>query len=506
MSQKEIIPFTDNFQEITDSKAPHYTYPNYIIFLAIQQRLYSFTSWRGIETNFRLWSQFIRIPTPKSSTIRIWFLKVALFLFQQPKEKRKDWIFLVDTILGEGQNKCLLILGISSQKWLETCDRFDQSNFQGNHLNSHDFQVLEIAILTSTKGEIINNIITNLVAQVGQPIQIISDHGSDIRKGIDLYVEAHPDTIYTYDFTHQVALWLKHQFSEDPVFQEFLDCTHSTRLQIQQTELAFLISPNLRSKARYHNIDLLVAWGLNILHYWEKQDFSLIKELYILDFNTIINLRNLIPLPLLLKLIKHLNFSTLNSEDFSQYLLNFTRIETEIETIISAANTGRRRFLSKFDWLFKFRDKLEYIARMLSIFALAKHHFNIYGLKNTSSEDWLNLTTTNYPSSGAEADAITKVSSYLSQYTNQIPSGICLPATTDIIESIFSKYKLWRKTAPFSEINETILSIVLATTKLTVDIVDSAMRAISVNDINNWIKSTFGQSMLSKRIQAFSNN
>ena len=72
-----------------------------------------------------------------------------------------------------------------------------------------------------------------------KPLQIISDHGSDIKKGIELYIAKNPGIIYTYDFTHQVALWLKKDLSENQEFQEFLRQCNLTRSQIQQTKLFF---------------------------------------------------------------------------------------------------------------------------------------------------------------------------------------------------------------------------------------------------------------------------
>ena len=60
-------------------------------------------SWRGIEKNFQLWSELINIASPDHSTVRLWFLKLGLFLLRQPKKKTNDWIFIVDTILGIGQ-------------------------------------------------------------------------------------------------------------------------------------------------------------------------------------------------------------------------------------------------------------------------------------------------------------------------------------------------------------------------------------------------------------------
>ena len=108
---------------------------------------------------------------------------------------------------------------------------------------------------------------------MGQPLQIISDHGSDLKKGIELFIAKNPGTIYTYDFTHQVALYLKNELSNNQKFQEFVHQCNVTRSQIQQTELSFLIPPAQRAKARYHNLDILINWGKKTTYVLEKARF-----------------------------------------------------------------------------------------------------------------------------------------------------------------------------------------------------------------------------------------
>ncbi len=409
----------------------------------------------------------------------------------------------MDTICGTGQNKCLLILGLSYQEWRQKCYQSFDRSFSVFNLQHQDVTVLQLSILVSTKGEIIADILHNLAHQVGQPIQIISDRGTDIKKGIDLFLQTNPSTIYVYDFTHQIALWLKHKFSSDPVFQDFLEHTTITQKQIQQTELAFLRPPKLRTKARYHNIDLLVEWGLNILHYWEKQDFSLINQLFIIDAIALINLQGQIPISFIFKLIQHLNFKTSDRTTFSQYLVEQLEITENIDPILAAANLGRRRFLDKFDWILKFKTKLQDIAQMLDVFAFAKHHFTLWGLRSTSLQEWLDLQL-DY-TEPSQIEAFNLVSDYLSTYTTNIPPALSLLPTSDIIESLFGKYKSLLENQPFFQINAMVLSLVLSTTKITTDLINRALESITNNDVIDWIKSTFGQSLFSQRKQAFSN-
>ncbi len=377
------------YREIIALKPAQYTYPVFIIQIAIQQRIISFSSWRAIEKNFKLWAQFFSFPTPDFTTIRQWFLKLGLFELKREKEKRTDWIFIIDTILEQGTKKCFLVLGLSYQKWSEKL-KSDRKNLQ-----HHDLEVLALEVLDSTKGELLEVLINNLAKTVGKPLQIISDHGSDIKKGIELYISNNPGIIYTYDFTHQVALWLKKDLSKNQEFQEFLRQCNLTRSQIQQTRLFFLIPPSQRSKARYHNIDILVTWGLKVIQYWKKQDFSRISTEFIIDRETLFILREELDPTCLAKFAKLLGtkvssftaFSKLITDEFGRKLW-----KEKSQIISQAAEVGRRKFLAQLGWLLNYEKPLDIYAKILEIFAVAKKQLNQQGLHPLSQLDWLRLT------------------------------------------------------------------------------------------------------------------
>ena len=341
---------------------------------------------------------------------------------------------------------------------------------------------------------------------MGKPLQIISDHGSDIKKGIELYISQNPGIIYTYDFTHQVALWLKKDLSKNPKFLEFLQQCNVTLSQIKQTKLSFLRPTSQRSKARYHNLDILVNWGLNVVQYWKKQDFSLISTEFIIDRETLFLLREELDQTSLKKLAKILGTKASSKTSFCQIITK--KIGQELcqkkSLIISqAAELGRRKFLEKLGWLLDYEKQLHVYAEILEVFALAKKQLTKQGLHQKSQSDWLDLTD-NFSDSTWIQKTQQKVSQYLGIEGQKIPQNQAFLATSDIIESIFGKYKIFASSSSNSEINEMILTLVLSTTKLTPDKVLQAMETIHLNDVNAWSEEVFGQSMLSKRKLAFS--
>ena len=118
-------------------------------------------------------------------------------------------------------------------------------------------------------------------------------------------------------------------------------------------------------------------------------------------------------------------------------------------------------------------------------------------------ELWLN-SCKNFSNSPLIKENIEKVTHYLTSEGQKIPNNKVFPAISDIIESLFSKYKKFSASAPYSEINEMVLSVVLATTKITPKKVFEAMSSINSSTLKKWVKEVFGESMIAKRKGIFS--
>ncbi len=134
---------------------------------------------------------------PSYSVIREWLAKIGLYELQRPKEKRDDWIWIIDFTSELGTEKCLVILGVSIEFIQE---KIKKSN---GCLSHKDVEVLAIEIMKSTKGEKVESVLEQIGEKVGVPQQIISDKGSDLYKGIKLYKEKNQGIIHSHDITHQ---------------------------------------------------------------------------------------------------------------------------------------------------------------------------------------------------------------------------------------------------------------------------------------------------------------
>ena len=87
----------------------------------------------------------------------------------------------------------------------------------------------------------------SLFERCGWPAHVVSDCGSDIKKGIaDTLLKAPKAASWISDITHVVANALKHYYADLSLFQQFQTLCTRIRGRLQQTKFAFLLPPKAR--------------------------------------------------------------------------------------------------------------------------------------------------------------------------------------------------------------------------------------------------------------------
>jgi len=444
-------------------------YPIYIIQIAIQLYIYSLTSLRGCEKTFEIFSRIFKTPVPSFDSIRMWVYRLGLYELQRKHEFRSDWIFILDHTIELGKVKCLVILGIPATR-LEDI---------GYSLKHEDVEVLDIEIMERSTGDMIYHKLVSLSEQVGTPIQIISDHGSDLKKGIALFLEEHADVIYTYDITHKMASLLKKELENDPKYNKFAEQLSTSLRQMRQTELYFLAPPKQRVKARYLNIDIYVKWAMSVLDYKNRGDFS---QIY--------------------------NFSTLNSKQ--KYNKQNHKIQISKDKYITSNSMitrlndmGRKRFMEKLGWLNNFEEEIKVWFEIVQLILLAEKQVKSEGLSQQSKQLFEEKSKKIGVNNERVLNFKKQIIEHLFEEGKKIPKDQILIGTSDIIESTFGKYKNFSSRNPLKEVGKMILSIPVFIGKKSNDYIKSAMETIKSVSVKDWSNDIFGQSNLSKRIQAF---
>ncbi len=191
---------------------------------------------------------------PDRSSGRLWLLRLGLAALLRPKVIAADWAWMIDHSIQIGPCKCLVILGIRLGELPE-----------GRALCHRDLEPIALVPMTSSTKQTVAACLEEATAQTGVPRVILDDHGADLHGGVEIFRAAHPGTVEVYDITHKAACLLKARLEGDERWKSYSTESGQAKFQMQQTELASLVPPSQRSKARFMNVGKLVEWGVKTL-------------------------------------------------------------------------------------------------------------------------------------------------------------------------------------------------------------------------------------------------
>jgi hypothetical protein len=423
------------------TKPFYYHYPLLTIHKSILLVTSALNSLRGAVGSLSIFSDVYSTALPAHTTIQNWIVQYGIFELLRPLPRRDDWVYILDHTIEFSTQKCLLILGI-------TLEQFRKNNCIIRH---EDVRVLHISLSKQPDGEEIFKKLTLVVQATGIPRQIISDAGSDIKKGIEMLCEHYTGIIYTYDITHKCAVLLKHALEHDIRWNQFVRECQMTKRNTLHTDLAFLTPPKPREKSRWMNLDLFVTWAENINTYRDT-------------------------------------------------------IHAKVRLSAKDKKVFIDKFNHNFSWIKTYESRLQEWRQILNVLTLAKHEVKHKGLhKKTENEFKRHITPLHLSYPRIEL-LVAELTRFFRLQTSFIPEGECMIGSSDIIESIFGKYKNFSARTAMQGIGKIILTIPVFTSKITLEKIKKALETVSIKSMHQWIDQNIGQSLFAKRKQAFCSN
>lgn len=378
-------------------------------------------------------------------------MRLGYHQLHYPLRYCQDWVYILDYSISVGKRKCLVILGISL-----SCFRQKKPSFA---LTYQDVQVLSIKLPQQSSGEFVCQTLREVAEQVGQPVQIVSDHGSDVRSGIVRFLEGHPQAHFTYDVTHLLANLLKHHLEKKNTWQQLLQAIERCRNRIQQTGLAFLAPPSIRHRSRFLNLGRVIGWAYKLFAYRKAEDFSAI-----------------IPNPGRRKC----------EQDYSP---------PQWEALKAS------QFHEKLDWIESHQSIIEECHELVCITKMINKKVKKEGLSQKTIqgiEQSIHSETTWHPEAKELGlQAVSKL--YESMPSNHQADDEVFLGTSDIIESLFGKYKHFKAKGALMGYTKTVLNMAAFTAKLSVDEIHSAMENTTEKILHIWAKENIGETVFAKR-------
>jgi len=360
--------------------------------------------------------------TPSFWTIRTWVLRLGLYELRRAKPRANDWVFIVDATIAVGQHKALVILGA----------RLDDMRQHGFNLGHQDVAILELAILTRCDGLTVQAQLEAAAQAVGVPRAVVSDGGSDVKRGVRLFAEAHPGVVWFYDLTHRLACLLERELGEYWWWPDFLKQAGQCRQACQQTVWSHLMPPAQRTKARWFNLEPIIRWALRVVAYGRRH-----------------------------------------------------RLES-------------RQFAILFGWLTAFEERLREARQLVVMMKAVCVPIKAKGI-NAARVDRCARRIAKIAQTERSRAFGRQIIEFLREQAAQVKPGETMLASSDVIESLFGKYKAIVERSPMNAMTVMVLQVAAITSERTPDVIREAMETVSMADVNGWFEANGEPTLLAKR-------
>jgi hypothetical protein len=385
----------------------------------------SFRASSNVLRSFQLVGAGLLSWVPHFTTSIGWALQVGLHCLQQAQHPLDEqWVCIADFTIQIGSKKALIVLRVPVSAFS-----------QGKALTLKHVEVIGLSLGETWNSDRVNTVLLSLFARCGWPSHVVSDCGSDIKKGIvETLLEAPKRASWISDVTHFVANALKHYYAKLAFFQQFQSLCTRIRHRLQQTKFAFLLPPKARAKGRFLSVSRQAQWGLRTITYLDAQEREASPEAAALAQA----LRGLKP--------------------FRMFLTTFVRNTTCVNEVMRIVKTQGLSAAS----IQACQERLGDLPARSPIRKEVSHYLQ---------------------------RCVPVVESH----------GSPLLGSSDVIESLIGKAKQRLEANGRSELNKSILLIPCMCGDLTQDLVAEALATVRVQDVTAWVSANVGETMQSKR-------
>jgi hypothetical protein len=366
---------------------------------------------------------------PHFTTSIGWALRLGLHCLQQAQRPLDEqWVCVADLTIQIGCKKALIVLRVPVS-----------ALSMGRALTLKQVEVIGLSLGETWNGERVNTVLLALFERCGWPSHVVSDCGSDIKKGIvDTLREAPNRASWISDVSHVVANALKHYYAKLSLFQQFQSLCTRMRHRLQQTRFAFLLPPKARAKGRFLSASRQAEWGLQTLAYLEMKERESSPE------------------------VSALAQALRGLKSFKLFLMTFVRNTTclnQMMKIVKAQGLSAESMQAC-------QETLGDLPVRSPIRKEVSHYLQRYLPVVESSDN-------------------------------------PLLGSSDVIESLIGKAKQRLEANGRRELNKSILLIPCLCGDLTQDLVAEALTTVRVQDVTTWVSENVGETMQSKRRREF---
>lgn len=429
-----------------DRRAPHHSHSLGLIRLFLQLVLRAATGLRGAAKTLKVMSLLFpsdeAAPSPNGG--QMWLLRLGLHELTRPKEPADDWIWIIDHTIQVGPAKCFLVVGVRLTAW--EVKRADEN--RSSALEHEDLSAWMIEPVERSDGATVERQLLELSQRTGVvPRELLSDGGADVQNGIKRFCASHPETAGRKDIAHAAANLLKHELNGDATWAAFLQDASRAKAKMRQTQLAFLLPPELKAKARWMNLDALLKW--------------------------------------------------------SRKAMGFIAAPRPVPGVSLEADTLEEQM----GWIRGYQKPLAVWSEMLEVTAVGLEYVREHGYHATAKQELHGklacfLEGPETPASRVARGLLTIVE----EQSSGLSAGQRLLGSSEVLESLIGKAKQLEGQQSKSGFTKMILGTAASVAKMTDQTLQAALAAVKVQHVITWIQQHIGISVQGQRMHAFRAN
>jgi hypothetical protein len=368
---------------------------------------------------------------PCANTTRNWLFRLGLYELTCAKDPGDDWVWLVDHTVQLGVHKGLVVVGLRSSDWQQ----------EPWPLGHQDVRLLHLKPMERSDGQRVCEELQRTAARYGVPRAIVSDGGSDLRRGVALFRGEHPQVTHSNDIKHKTALLLKKEMERDPAWAQYVSQANLARHGLTLTSASFLVPPGLKAKARYMNVDRLVRWGRDVLAYLDAP-----RE-------------------------------------------------------VPGAAVDRKLVEDRLGWLRKCRRPLARWAALVGLAEVGDHYVRHHGYHAAAAEKLRGCLEplASGPAGRRMRDALV---AFVSQQSSAARPGERLVGSTEVLESIIGKYKRLQSMHSGGGMTGMILSVGALVGRRSPEAVRTALEQVTNHQVGQWCREHLGVTVQAQRKSA----
>jgi hypothetical protein len=370
---------------------------------------------------------------PDWTAIRTWMQRLGVAAIEEPLERADDWVWLADHSNQIGPEKVLVVLGVQAS----------QLPPPGTPLRHEDVHVLAVRPGTTWKIEDVAAVYKSLAERHGAPRAVLSDGAVELRDGAEVLKKSRPDAIVLGDFKHRAANVLKSIVGGDPRFAEFQTHVGRTRSAIQQSELAHLVPPAMRPKARFMNLAATLHWATTMLWLLDTPDAK------------------------------------------------------------GRASITAERLEDKLGWLRPFAADIARWMACQRVVSTGVTFINEQGLSRGAADRFGELVADSSSSHAASCDVAARLTTFLREAELLLAEGERLPLSTEILESSFALYKQLERQHSKSGFTSLIATFASLLRPATPAAIRSALERVKVKDVREWLQKNLAKTLTAKRLTTY---